>query len=229
MPRDPSLPPSLLGFLADLEQHNNRAWFQAHRERYEAEYRRPALAFIAGFAPRLRRVSPHFRADPRPMGGSLFRIHRDVRFSRDKRPYKTHCGIQFRHERGRDVHAPGFYLHVAPQEAFVGVGIWRPDRDTLAAVRQAILDDPGGWQAAVDDPAFRRRFTLAGESLKTAPRGIPRDHPLIADLRRKDFVGVAPLEPTDCVRPGFAAELERLLRDGAPLVRWLCGALGLPF
>ena len=127
--------PHLFKFLKDLESNNNRDWFQANKARYEDQIKEPALQFISDFGPLLRKVSPHFRADPRPNGGSLFRIYRDVRFAKDKRPYKTHTGIQFRHEAGRDAHAPGFYLHLESGRVFVGAGIWHPDSTSLRKIQ----------------------------------------------------------------------------------------------
>ena len=96
-----SFGPELFAFLAELELNNNREWFGANRHRYEEHLLEPALAFIEDFAPRLQKISPHFRADARPSGGSLFRIYRDTRFSKDKSPYKTHVGLHFRHERAK--------------------------------------------------------------------------------------------------------------------------------
>jgi len=101
--------PGLFDFFRDLAHHNERAWFQANQRRYEAEVKLPMLHFIEDFGPRLKRMSAHFLADPRPVGGSLFKIHRDTRFSKDKSPYKTNAAAHFRHREGsRDVHAPGF-------------------------------------------------------------------------------------------------------------------------
>ncbi len=123
--------PELITFLKQLKKNNNREWFQKNKDSYEHDVRGPLLKFIEVFGPRLKKISPHFVADPRKTGGSLFRIYRDTRFSRDKRPYKTHAGVQFRHERASEVHAPGFYLHIEPEQAFVGVGIW----DGIGALR----------------------------------------------------------------------------------------------
>src|SRR5918996_3776624 len=143
-----SFGPELFRFLRDLEANNDRTWFNANKDRYEREVRDPALDFVEDFAPRLAEISQHFVADPRPSGGSLFRIHRDTRFSKDKSPYKTHVGIHFRHERAKDVHAPGFYLHLEPRSVFVGAGIWHPNSPTLAKIRAAIADDAEAWLRA---------------------------------------------------------------------------------
>ncbi|MGA7097163.1 MAG: TIGR02453 family protein, partial [Acidimicrobiia bacterium] len=110
--------PALFRFLRDLAANNNREWFEANRERYAETVQEPALAFIADFAPRLEKISPCFRADAKVQGGSLFRIYRDTRFSADKTPYKTNTGVHFRHDRFKDAHAPGYYLHLQPRECF---------------------------------------------------------------------------------------------------------------
>ena len=141
-----SFGPELFGFLAELKDHNDRDWFNANKARYEADVLEPSLAFIEDFAPYLHQISPHLRADARRVGGSLFRIYRDTRFSKDKTPYKTTAGIWFKHEQSKDVHAPGFYLHLAPGDVFAGGGIWHPDTRTLTKIRDAIVADPEGWR-----------------------------------------------------------------------------------
>jgi len=221
--------PALFTFLGELALNNDREWFRANKTRYKAEVKEPALRFITGFAPHLASISPHFRADPRANGGSLFRIYRDTRFSRDKRPYKTHTGIHFRHEAARDAHAPGFYLHLQPGRVFVGCGTWRPAGPALRTIREAIDQDPGAWRQASRDRRFRASFELSGESLIRAPRGFGPDHPLIADLRRKDFIGVAHLSEDAVLSRDFMEVFAGLCRDAATFQRWLCGALAVPF
>ena len=220
--------PAAFRFLNDLKKNNNRDWFNANKQRYEDELREPALEFIRDFAPRLAGISPFFSADDRKVGGSLFRIYRDVRFSKDKSPYKTYTGVQFRHERGKDAHCPGFYLHLQPKEVFVGVGIWHPDGETLSMIRGAIDDDPKGWKKAIGG-GFGKNFELGGESLKRAPKGYDPDHPLIEDLRRKDFIGSLQLKQTDVTSPGFDQQFEKLCRSGASLVKYLCDAVEAPY
>jgi len=122
-------------FLGELSRNNNREWFHDNKQRYEEAVRGPALAFIEDIAPELQLIAPRFLAVPKKVGGSLMRVHRDIRFGKDKTPYKTNIGIQFRHEAGKDVHAPGYYLHIAPQECFFGAGIWRPDSTALGQIR----------------------------------------------------------------------------------------------
>ena len=171
--------PAVFRFLKELAANNNRPWFQANRGRYETEVLEPCLAFIRAFRPRLKRISPFFVANDRRMGGSLMRVYRDTRFSRDKSPYKTNVGIQFRHELGGNVHAPGFYVHIEPGECFLAVGAWRPDRDSLFRTRQAIVDESDRWRRARNDRKFREHFELVGDSLKRPPRGFPADHPFV--------------------------------------------------
>ena len=221
-----SFGPELFRFLRDLKTSNDRAWFAANKDRFEDDVRGPALDFVAEVAPHLERVSAHFVADPRPSGGSLFRIHRDTRFAKDKSPYKPYVGIQFRHELGKDAHAPGFYLHLEPKAIFVGAGIWHPDQATLAKIREAIADDPKAWRAGT---RFGERFQLAGESLKRAPAGFDPEHPLIEDLKRKDFICVASLTEKEVCAPGFVGDFAETCRDASPLVRFLCTALEIPY
>jgi uncharacterized protein (TIGR02453 family) len=217
--------PALFRFLKELAAENTRDWFNANKGRFEADLKDPALRFIVDFGPHLQKISPHFRADPRPVGGSLFRIYRDVRFSKDKSPYKTHAGLHFRHEAGKTAYTPGFYLHLQPGESFVGMGIWRPDNPTLKLIRDAIVADPAGWKKAVGGKDFTARFKVAGDSLKRPPKGYDPDHPLIDVLKLKDFTAFTTLTQKQITSRGFVEEFARLCKEGAPLVRFICGAL----
>lgn len=212
-------------FLRDLAENNDRAWFAANRVRYEAQVRDPALRFIEAFAPRLSRLSRHFHAGPR----SLFRIHRDARFSRDKRPFKTHVGIHFRHDTARDVHAPGYYLHVEPGACYAGLGIWRPDPATLRRVREAIADDPGAWKRASRGRRLASVLTPDGDRLSRPPRGFDPSHPLIEDLKWKDYVVGKELDDAAVTSPGFADELAGIFGAGSPFMAFLCRSQGVPF
>jgi uncharacterized protein (TIGR02453 family) len=216
-------------FLRALARHNSREWFQQHKGDYEAHLREPFLRLIADLQPDLATISPHYRADPRPAGGSLFRIHRDTRFANDKTPYKTWSGARFFHARGKTVPSPSFYLHVQPGACFVGAGLWHPEPETQRRIRAFILDNPGGWKAAVHSPAFRRRFELEGESLVRPPRGYPADHPLIDDLKRKSFVGAAALDDATVLGPRLRKSVAVAFAGLAPLVDYLCAALDLEF
>ncbi|MDE0473152.1 MAG: DUF2461 domain-containing protein [Gammaproteobacteria bacterium] len=221
--------PATFDFLTELAANNNRDWFAANKPRYEGDVKAPALRFISDFGSHLARIGPRFRADPRANGGSLFRIYRDTRFSRDKSPYKTHTGIHFRHEAAKDAHAPGFYLHLEPGRVFVGCGIWRPGGPALRKIREAIDQDPDAWLRASRDEGFRAAFELEGDSLIRAPKGFSVDHPLIVDLRRKDFIGVAHLSEEAVASEGFLEMFAGLCRDAVPFQHWLCGALGVGY
>jgi uncharacterized protein (TIGR02453 family) len=218
----PSFSPQLFAFLRELADNNDREWFAANKSRYVAEVQEPALAFIEDVGLRLPDVSRHFVADARTQGGSLFRIYRDVRFSKDKSPYKTQVGIQFRHARARDAHAPGFYMHLEPGSVFMACGTWHPDRDTLHAIRTAIAARPARWQAIVEEPAFRQSFRLGGETLKRPPAGFDRDHPLIDELKRKDFIAIADLSESDAIASGFLDRFLDLCADAGDFMRFLC-------
>ena len=222
------LSPALLAFMRELRDNNERDWFKANKQRYEAAVQEPALAFISAFAPRLREISPHFVADPRPVGGSLFRIYRDTRFGKDKTPHKTYTGIQFRHQLGKDVHAPGFYLHLEPGSVFVGAGIWRPDSATLNLIREAIVAAPERWSRAAQKTVAEGVFRLEGETLMRPPAGYDPEHRLIADLKRKDFIAVAKLNEKTVSSPRFPDKLADLLQTATPLMRFLCKATGVP-
>lgn len=229
----------LFDFFRDLRANNRKEWFEANRTRYEEHVLEPAKIFVLAFRSHLRDISPHFQAEPRVRGGSLFRIHANRRFNPDRPPYKEHAGIQFRHRGGGDVHAPGFYLHLEPDSdagaygspggCFVGMGTWHPDRDALTAIREAIVEDPDRWKEVTRDPAFQRNLELGGESLKLGPTGFDRDHPLIDDIKRKDFVAMARLGQDDVVADGFVERFAGICRDGAPFVRWLCSAVDAEF
>ena len=225
----PSFRPALFTYLNDLAENNDRQWFADHKDRYEVYVKDAGLQFIRDFEPYLHEISPHFVADDRAVGGSLFRIYRDTRFSKDKTPYKTHLGVQFRHEAARDVHAPGFYLHLDPAGSFAGVGIWRPDGRSALAIRETIVDRPKDWVAALSDPDFAATYTLEGESLKRPPRGFPPDHELVEDLKRKDFIATGRLSRKTATAPDFLEQYARMSRNAAAYMEFLTRSLDLPF
>lgn len=227
--QSPTLSRELFGFLGDLAANNDRAWFQANKARYVDHVQEPALQFINAFAPKLTEISPHFQADSRVVGGSLFRIQRDTRFSKDKTPYKTNTGMHFRHDIGKDAHAPGFYLHLQPGECFAGAGLWHPEPKVAAVIRQAIADDPAGWREVAHGEALSRDWAPMGDSLVRPPKGIDADHPLIADLKRKDFVVSRRLTEAEVTSPRFVDDFASMCTQAASYMRFLCRALGVAF
>lgn len=219
--------PELFRFLRQLERNNRRDWFERNKPRYLEFIRDPMLRFIGDLGPRLRRVSPCFVADPAPVGGSMFRIHRDVRFSKDKRPYKTAATARFPHERGKDVHTPGWYLHLGLDGVYVGAGIWHPDGTTLTRIRQSIVDRAAAWKRIRGSKAFRTTHHFSGESLQRPPRGFDPDHPFIDDLKRKDIVTFVEMSERATCGPKFLETVAGHVATSAPLVRFLCEALEL--
>ncbi len=217
----------LFAFLTELKENNDRAWFQANKSRYEAQVRNPVLRFITDFAPHLKKISGAFVADARPNGGSLFRINRDTRFSKDKSPYKTAVGAYFKHESGKEVHAPGFYIHLDPDGSFLGVGIWHPDTKTLGKIRDAIVEDGAAWRRITLSKAFSSTLVLTGDKLKRPPQGYAADHPLIEHLKLKDFTTVTALKNKDVCGADFMQQVVSVFREAAPFNRFLTQALDL--
>lgn len=212
-------------FLEDLEANNDREWFTANKERYEKHVKAPALALISAMGPELGKISGHFKATPR----SLFRIHRDVRFSKDKRPYKTTIGVHFRHERAKSAHAPGYYLHIERGNVFVGIGIWHPESAALRKIREHIAENPTAWKRATGAKSFASSYELAGDQLKRAPKGFDPDHPMIDALKWKDHIGVRQLTQSFVTSDKLPKELGRAFREGTPYMKFLCAALDVPF
>jgi len=220
----PAVSRDAFAFLAELRRHNNREWFNENKDRYLAEVRDPMLALIASLAPGLARISRHISVDPRPSGGSLMRIYRDTRFSRDKTPYKTNVGIHFGLETPRDFEAPGYYLHLEPGHVFMGAGIWHPGADALRTIREAIVRDPRSWKQA-------RGVGLSHEenTLKRPPRGFDPDHPLIEDIKRLSFTTGAEFSVRQACAPDFPARFVAACRRATPLMRFLARATGVAF
>jgi len=219
--------PEFFQFFRELRENNDREWFKADKARYEEFVRRPCLEFISDFSSPLRSISRYYVADPRPIGGSLFRIYRDVRFSRNKSPYKTAAGMQFNHASFKSAHAPGFYLHLGPDEVYMACGVWHPESNTLRAIRDALVADPAGWRKAISGNRFRSVFTFRGDTLKRAPRGYDPDHPLIEDIKRKDFIVGTRLTEEEACSPDFMDKYTEACRIASPFLKFLTRALGL--
>jgi uncharacterized protein (TIGR02453 family) len=218
-------------FLKDLKKNNDRDWFNANKQRYKDFVVAPMVSFIEAMDGRLAKVSDCFVADPRPNGGSMFRIYRDTRFSHDKTPYKEHIACHFRHMAGKDAHAPGFYVHLEPTEVFFGGGVWHAENAVVNQIRQAIVDDPDGWKAATRKKSFRDRFggMSDGDMLKRPPQGFDADHPFIEDIKRKDFFGIQTVKPQLARTPKFIDEVTGAFVALKPLMEFLTVAVGLSF
>ena len=221
--------PATLKFLDELAANNNRPWFHDNKSRYEEQVLDVALRFIQSMQDPLHDIAPHFVAQPTRVGGSLMRVYRDTRFSKNKLPYKTNIGIQFRHEQAKDVHSPGYYVHIAPGEVFLGAGMWRPDSDSLRSIRERIVAKPAEWRRTIEDKSFRRYFEIGGERLTRPPRGFDKDHEFIDDIKRKSFIAVRNLDSDAPLGRNFQKSVETSFKNAEPLMRFLCKSVGVPF
>lgn len=221
--------PKSFAFLKELKANNNRPWFQENKERYEADLKTPMLSFIENLSEPLAKVSTEFVCDPRGNGGSMFRIYRDTRFSKDKTPYKSWAAARFRHVEGRRKPAPVFYLHLEPRNVFVGCGIWHPDSKVLAQLRQFLVDNPNAWKKALYDKSFQKHFVMGGRTLTRPPRGFDPDHELLDDLKRKDFVASSQLTQKMACSRDFPEQFARRCAIAGPFIDYLCAALDLDY
>ena len=217
----------LFDFLRELRQHNQRDWFQRNKDRYETVVRGPFISFIGDLGTPLKKINPYLVADPRPVGGSMMRIHRDIRFSRDKSPYKTAVAAHFWHSQGQEGATPAYYLHLEPGHSMIGAGIWRPESGALKKIRDAIVADGQRWQRITSAASFGSSCGMAGESLKRAPAGYDPNHPLIEDLKRKDFATRTPLDDQQVCGPDLMKSVLEAFRSSAPFIRFLSDAIGV--
>jgi len=222
--------PELFSFLEELKENNNKIWFEANRFRYTRFVKEPMLQFIHAMGERLARISPSFVADPRTNGGSMFRIYRDVRFSKNKAPYKENAGCQFRHSVGKGAHAPGFYLHLQPGNSFAGGGIWQPPTPDINKIRDAIVAAPEEWSRVKEFIHESDSISMMeADSLKRPPRGYAANLAHMVDLKRKSLYAGCPLEDKQVVAPDFLDQMESIFLDALPLMRFVCLSLDLSF
>lgn len=224
--------PAAFRFLRDLKRNNAKVWFEAHRDVYEQEVREPMRRLVETVDERLAAIAPEIVGDPRR---SMFRINRDVRFSRDKSPYKTNAGAWFYHrDAGRKVGTAGegggagFYVHLDPTTCFLAGGIWMPARPALVRIREVIAAQPRALPRLTSAPGFRRRFDGLNQEAKLTrvPQGFAPDHPAAEWLRLQSFTAAAPVEPSVVTSPRLVDRLCRDFEALVPLVRWLNRALG---
>jgi len=233
-----------LQILRDLAANNSREWFTAHKPDYEQHVKLPFLRLIGDLDAPLKAIRAQYVANPKPVGGSMFRIHRDTRFAADKTPYKPWAGASFYHQatravtRGGDadqgtmgrLDAPGFYLHIKPGDSFCGGGIWHPQPETLKRIRAYLLNNPASWKAATRSAAFRKTFgSLGGDSMKRVPLGFDPAHELIDDIKRKDYIASVSLDDEALLAPDLLKRVVKHYEQVGPLVDWLCGALDLDY
>jgi uncharacterized protein (TIGR02453 family) len=224
--------PQTLAFLRRLKRNNRKEWFERNRAVYETEVRDPMRALVEEMDVRLARLAPELTGDPRY---SVFRIHRDVRFSADKSPYKTNAACQFYHQdagrgAGQDARGAGagLYFQLANGVCFVAGGMWMPARPALDRIRDALAESPEALGQLVRAPAFRRRFRVLDREavLKRMPRGYAANHPAADWLRYRSFTATRPLSQREVQSRRLPEILARDFTALVPLVRWINGALG---
>jgi uncharacterized protein (TIGR02453 family) len=223
--------PEAIQFLAELAANNDRAWFQPRKREYERLLKEPLEALVAAVGQRLAARQIPLLADP---ARSPFRIYRDVRFSRDKSPYKTNIGASFPwlerrpapggglHDEGERRHGVGGYFHLAPGEIFVGGGMWHPEPPRLAAFRSTVVRDPTAVRAAIEDPAFVAWFgSVGGDRLRRVPSGYPPDHPEAELLKLKDVVFGRRLSDEEAFSPDLPDLVADAFQAATPVLRFL--------
>ncbi|MEK9678527.1 MAG: DUF2461 domain-containing protein [Rhodospirillaceae bacterium] len=217
-------------FFEELAQNNDRTWFEANKPRFQDVVQGEMIEFITAMALRLEKISPYYVVNPKRNGGSMFRIYRDVRFSKDKRPYKEHAACQFRHSAGRDAHAPGFYVHLEPGKVIFGGGIWKPPSDKLALIRRKIATDPAAWKKVIGNKRLRDTFGgVAGDALKRPPKGFDAETPNIDDIKRISFFAMRHEKASLARSKDFVNEVEKTFKAAAPLMKFITGALDVDF
>jgi uncharacterized protein (TIGR02453 family) len=218
--------PEFFRFLRELQPHNNRPWFLANKARFDKYVQGAAVGFVETMAPEIARINPNLVGDPRPVGGSLMRIYRDVRFSKDKSPYRTSMGIHFFHRssEGHEGGLPGFFLQLAPGESFVASGMWMPPAPDLAKIRQGLISNPSAWRRA-------RKVGLSPDEnqLKRVPPGFDPGHPFAEDLKRKSFVAMSALQDREVTAPGFHSQFLKECRRLDPLNVFLAKSVGVSY
>jgi uncharacterized protein (TIGR02453 family) len=226
--------PGALTFLRSLARNNKREWFEENKERYETEVKRPLRILVEELDARLGDIAPEMVGNPKR---SIFRIYRDVRFSKDKSPYKTNAAAWFYHRDAghavgtQAVHGgAGFYFQIAPKECIVAGGIWMPPTAALKTLREAIVDDPDALRSILKHVAFKRAFGALSEEavLKRTPRGFDPDHPAADLLRFKSFTVSTELSEREVLDPKLPDIVAKQYATMLPFVRWLNRVLGLP-
>ena len=221
-------PREALKFLKGIERHNDRDWFERHRAEYEACLLDPARAFVEALGRRLRRLVPGIRVEPR-IDGSILRMHRDTRFSRDKSPYRTWLGLSFWEGDGPAREHPGFFLQLSASELSLDAGLHRFTREQLAAYREAAADPETGkaLRRALRRVTAKGAVSIVGERFKRVPRGLDPEH-VNADLLRHDglFARRAGLPTRPLLGERAVDSCYSVFRELAPVQRWLAEMLG---
>ncbi len=218
------IPRDGISFMKRLKRNNNRPWFEKHKEEYESVVKLPMQSLIVALQPHFERFAPEFDIHPKR---SLFRIYRDVRFSKDKTPYKTHAAAHFvLRGKPKGVEGSGYYLHIEPGEVFLGGGVYMPDGEQLKKIRKAIANQPERFLSIIGEKKFKRTFgKLQGEKLQRVPQGYEPDHPMAECLKYKQFFVWVEWPENACFKEGFANDVARVFESAAPMVNFLNAAM----
>jgi len=209
-------------FLSQLAANNHKEWFDAHRKAYQ-DARADAIQLVTGLQKELSGELPELAAQPAK--DAFFRIFRDVRFSKNKTPYKTHFGA-YLSRGGRKWEGAGYYLHLEPGKSFLGAGMWQPQPALLKAVRQELDYNWEEWQGLINHPAFKKHFkSWEGEVQKTIPKGYDAGNPALDFLKRKSFIATLPLSDDILSNAGIEKKLAAALKAAASMVAFLNRAL----
>ncbi len=212
-------PEAGLKFLKSLKRNNRREWFQPRKDIYEQSVRAPMLALVDALNAQLARVAPDYVTDPKK---AVFRIYRDTRFSHDKTPYKTHVAAVFG-RRGMSGHTGGMlYFHVSPEEVEIAGGVYRPEPETMRAVRQHVAENHAEMTRILAGKRLRAAMgELKGDELTRVPKGFAADHPAADVIRKKDWILDVSLEPAIATTPKLFDELRTRFLLMVPFVEFL--------
>jgi len=226
----PAFDNSLFTFFEELKRNNEREWFQANKSRYESQVVNPLLDFIVEIATPLEKISPFYDAIPKKTGGSMFRIYKDVRFSKDKTPYKEHAACHFRHRAGKDAHAPGFYVHLGTDGIVLGGGIWQPPSDILFKIRDRIRQKPNEWESLIKNRTIKKVFGgIDGDQLIRPPKGFDKELAFIEDIKRKSFFVMRKESTEFALEADFTKEVAKTFKASSPLMTFICKSIGVGF
>ena len=211
-----------LRFFKQLKKNNNREWFNTHKTEYEELVKQPMQSMIASLQPLMAKVAPEIEVHPKR---SMFRIYRDIRFSSNKSPYKTHMAAVF-HRKGHWEESAGYYVHIEPGGVYVGGGVYMPDSRQLKMIRGAIAERASEFLDIVNDRVFKKKFkTLEGEKLLRNPKGVSSDHPMIEWLKYKQFYTGVEWDDAECLSPKFLDNVLVVYKDLHPMINFLNTAL----
>ena len=212
----PYFRPEALTFLRNLAKHNDREWFTPRKAQFEAELKEPMLAVIRKITEAMTDFAPNF---VRPAEKCIFRIYRDIRFSHNKLPYKTHVAAWWSHQGLEKTSGAGYYFHISAKEMIIAAGAYMTEKDQLAAIRHWLLAHHLELKKLLQSPAVRRTFSeFEGNALIRPPKGFPCEHPGLDLIRCRQWGLHATLPAAEALKPNLAATVIRHFKIAAPVV-----------